>query len=404
MRMVSVPVLVFAAVFSPAHAVIISGGDGSGNTNAPPDNPGWENVGRIQHASAHSSVTYLGDKWFITAHHVQVFDNPTGVVLNSTAHGIDTNTWTRITNSNGTKADLVLFQTHSRPSAPPLRIRADRIPESAEVVMIGNGRNRDAELTYWDADWVVTNAISGVYSGYVWAAGSTKRWGENTVSSRQSFGYSYGSHSSAQEGFQTTFDATLGSNVCQGATYDSGGGVFYKNGGHWELAGIMLTVTRFPNQPTASAVYGNQSLIADISFYRDQIAETLVNFDTDADGMPDWWELLHSGSITGMVASADDDGDGFTNLQEYIADTNPTNKLSFLYISDAHIDQGHVLAFMGSTARIYQVFHTTNTLTYTNLVWTPAHTNTIPGEGPDTAIVVTNTASLGFYRLRVTLP
>ena len=39
--------------------------------------------------------------------------------------------------------------------------------------------------------------------------------------------------------------------------------------------------------------------------------------DTDGDGLPDWWELKYFGSITGAVAAADGDGDGWTNLQEY---------------------------------------------------------------------------------------
>ena len=46
--------------------------------------------------------------------------------------------------------------------------------------------------------------------------------------------------------------------------------------------------------------------------------------DSDADGLPDWWELEHFGSTTGPSKSlsgaapgADPDGDGLTNLQEY---------------------------------------------------------------------------------------
>lgn len=45
--------------------------------------------------------------------------------------------------------------------------------------------------------------------------------------------------------------------------------------------------------------------------------------DSDGDGLPDAWELLHFGSITGGDPALDDDGDGLTNLQEYLAGTNP---------------------------------------------------------------------------------
>jgi hypothetical protein len=39
--------------------------------------------------------------------------------------------------------------------------------------------------------------------------------------------------------------------------------------------------------------------------------------DSDADGLPDWWESLHFESPTDPCASADPDGDGLSNLKEY---------------------------------------------------------------------------------------
>lgn len=396
---------VFLLLLCPAiaGAVIISGTDGTRNTEAPPNDPGWANVGRIDAGSKTSTVTYLGDKWFITAHHVYHFDNPTGIVINSTSHAIDPISWTRLTNSTGPDADLMLFQTVTRPSTGAIRIRTEPITNQAPVIMIGNGRNRTNNLTYWDSSWEVTNAISGVYSGYVWAAGSAKRWGENVVVSTNSFTYSYGPHQAAQFGFQTTFDPALGSNVCQGATFDSGGAVFHHNGSDWELAGIMLTVSTHPGQPSSRAVYGNQTFMADISYYRPQIAATMPNFDSDADGLPDWWELQHSGSITGMVASADLDGDGFTNLQEYIADTNPTNSLSFPVLS-AEVDEGvYEFSFSGSTNRLHQVLYSTNSLTDPAFAWNAVNDPEL-GAGTNTVIGFTNQAPSILYRLRITLP
>jgi hypothetical protein len=52
-----------------------------------------------------------------------------------------------------------------------------------------------------------------------------------------------------------------------------------------------------------------------------------LTFDTDADGLPDWWETKYGidpnnpNGING--ANVDLDGDGKTNLQEYILGTNP---------------------------------------------------------------------------------
>jgi len=55
----------------------------------------------------------------------------------------------------------------------------------------------------------------------------------------------------------------------------------------------------------------------------------LVARDGDADGMPDWWEQRFFGTETGGPAATDSDGDGFSNLQEYLAHTSPTDPGDF---------------------------------------------------------------------------
>lgn len=45
--------------------------------------------------------------------------------------------------------------------------------------------------------------------------------------------------------------------------------------------------------------------------------------DTDGDGLPDWWELAWFGSATAGVAGIDSDGDGASNLAEWLAGTSP---------------------------------------------------------------------------------
>jgi hypothetical protein len=46
-------------------------------------------------------------------------------------------------------------------------------------------------------------------------------------------------------------------------------------------------------------------------------------FDTDGDGLPDWWETAHFGGPTAGDAAGDEDQDGSTNLEEYQSGTNP---------------------------------------------------------------------------------
>jgi choice-of-anchor C domain-containing protein len=53
-----------------------------------------------------------------------------------------------------------------------------------------------------------------------------------------------------------------------------------------------------------------------------------IQFDLDANGLPDAWELAHFGA-TGQDPTADTDGDGVLNLDEYLEGTNPGDANSF---------------------------------------------------------------------------
>ena len=44
--------------------------------------------------------------------------------------------------------------------------------------------------------------------------------------------------------------------------------------------------------------------------------------DSDVDGMPDWWEVKYFRSLD-ATASQDPDGDGYSNLEEYVRSTSP---------------------------------------------------------------------------------
>ncbi|MCF7837481.1 MAG: thrombospondin type 3 repeat-containing protein [Candidatus Marinimicrobia bacterium] len=50
-----------------------------------------------------------------------------------------------------------------------------------------------------------------------------------------------------------------------------------------------------------------------------------IGLDTDADGLPDWWEMQHFDGATNAVAEADDDNDGLSNVSEYQHGTDPNN-------------------------------------------------------------------------------
>jgi Bacterial TSP3 repeat len=82
--------------------------------------------------------------------------------------------------------------------------------------------------------------------------------------------------------------------------------------------------------------------------------------DSDGDGLPDDWELangLNPLSASGdNGASGDPDHDGFTNLQEFLAGTNPRDGQSLLKITSVtKIPGGFALRFNGITGHNYSI-------------------------------------------------
>lgn len=86
----------------------------------------------------------------------------------------------------------------------------------------------------------------------------------------------------------------------------------------------------------------------------------LKMIDTEGDGLPDWWETEIFGNLT-HSASQDEDGDGFSNLDEFRSATHPQDASSRLAFSSrsstvATDGQKHfVLSFPSVEDRRYQV-------------------------------------------------
>ena len=287
-------------------AVIIV--SGSGNTSAPSDDPGWNHVGRVNTGGSFGSGIYLGgfnrngsySHWVLTASHIGD-GNFTSFAIGGSSYNAVPNSLVQIRNPTSTPddpfglqilstyTDLAVFQitvgTTSNLPASRMSISATAPALGSEVVGIGLGRNRQATQTAWNSSWsaeVSLSSTNAAYKGWKYGSGNTKRWGRNRVENipfatiDNNLG---GGDTRNVKAITTDFDesgVTRGSygavtDEFQAAPGDSGGGLFYKNGSVWELAGIMVTIGRYQNQANNTVVYGNETYAANLSLYRANI-------------------------------------------------------------------------------------------------------------------------------------
>lgn len=124
--------------------------------------------------------------------------------------------------------------------------------------------------------------------------------------------------------------------------------------------------------------------------------------DIDGDALPDGWELWSFGTTTQTVGSADSDLDGWSNTDEYIADTDPTNSSSFFPPLRLEMSLSTpILTVEGtSSSRTFHIDTKTNLL---DVTWQP-WTNSIGTGGTWTNPVSESGDHARFFRSRVTLP
>lgn len=153
---------------------------------------------------------------------------------------------------------------------------------------------------------------------------------------------------------------------------------------------------------------GGTSLVAVVAFdiYGNSATDTLtvvVADDLDDDALPDDWELLHFSSLTNASGAlgSDQDQDGQSDRHEYLAGTDPTNRLSLLQIESVPgmaTSTAAVLCWPSVSGKFYSILKGTNLLSAfdavvaTNLAATPAmnfYTNTLDSAGAN------------YYRIRL---
>lgn len=255
-----------AIISQDASAVVIAGGDGTGNVTAPSGLTQWNNVALVNG----STGVYVGNGWMLTAYHVGV---GTATFPDNSVYSPD-GTSVRLHNPDNSLTDLLMFHLSTVPvGLSALTIASSTPATNTSVYMIGNGRNREATLTQWDVNtatnpdtWTVSTSPPSDASGYLYAAGNSLRWGTNTIDGTNLVDAGFGTVHALRADF---------SNVAgegQLVDNDSGGAMFLTNG---TLAGTLDARGIYDGQPTNSAVFGNLSYAADLSVYRSEIMSTV---------------------------------------------------------------------------------------------------------------------------------
>ena len=128
-------------------------------------------------------------------------------------------------------------------------------------------------------------------------------------------------------------------------------------------------------------------------------------YDSDRDGMKDAWESRYGLNPTNAAdASLDGDNDGAVNLNEYIADTDPTNQASYFHIAGISNLPPIAIYFESSTGRLYSLVERDEFRTIQSW-WMVGGQSNLWGTGATMFLNDAEAESTArYYRIKVDLP
>ena len=278
-------ILLALALASPAASLIFASPETEPPDGPPPDFPYWNSVTQRRYEGP--TVLYLGGGYGLTARHVGMGE----ILLDGQIVEPVPGSKRTLLNENGSAADAMIFRLESdfeseHDAVAMLPIATEPLRSGEEILMIGFGKTRERVIEY--------QSDGRDQFGFSWTDKGAKRWGTNRVEMASEILTQNNFHSRA---ISLYFDEPNSSNTtafeAQAAVGDSGGAVFVKRDGEWQLAAMMVSVSGPARGPEINALYGDRTFAVDLTYYRDQVLrwtrpDCSNELDDDGDGLFDY--------------------------------------------------------------------------------------------------------------------
>lgn len=172
----------------------------------------------------------------------------------------------------------------------------------------------------------------------------------------------------------------------------------------FSITGICDSASLRFVQPTVFAQWDMKTNELNNGFALDDAELVHFTGETYTDGIPDSWWAKYGLSLTNTAAN-DNDGDNFSNLEEYAGDTDPTNSASqFSNVTNASGSKMvmYLIVNPSSSARVYDAYWKTNLMDYVT-PW-QNYGLSVTGNGASIMLTVTNKLGNQYFRTGARLP
>jgi hypothetical protein len=136
------------------------------------------------------------------------------------------------------------------------------------------------------------------------------------------------------------------------------------------------------------------------------ITLTVVFGDVDGDGIPDWWTQQYFGHSDGRAgdlsrATDDRDGDGMSNLKEYLSGTDPTDPADYLHLLNLSAQSGDETISWAAIGGISYIVQSSTNLAAGFSDTSPVITPDNNGTATYTDAGAATNSTVRFYRVRL---